>query len=710
MNYPLHLVSKEKTPIEMSNINTKTSRKVRSSDGEFVRYVEDKHRRWVDYHADSRRRLYDCLEAVLDINGGMWPKKERDEITTARRHATSINIAKQKIETLTGSLMSEKFDFDFKPLDMNTNTLVESTKHWYYADKDQYKYDMVDGQTNMSGLIHSGVQGMYIDYGIRRTGAIGFKHYTDGSVLQDPFWQDNDQKNWREAMVDGYLTAAQMIETFDIKDPIIHKLADSDLFLGDTYQSSENIRAWENLPSRQGSRFLVTEYRWMEKLKTTRLHAKLQDGGWFAFPIIVKENQVRDFIGRMEIGWDDIYEFPYEDNLLYYGIISPDLTGVSPDLIFVRGRHPIQCGSIGLFKFSSNRMFGIDKGVFEYMLDLNRTLNYRQSKMDDIIASAASGMTLVNKDRVGGDAGVKKLVQNKTRPDYVHPVNGDPSSVAALFPVGQIPEHIFREVNNIIDLFDRVSPVTPALEGSGKSGESGRLLEMRHEITQLGTVRLYNHWQRFQMDKAEAWYNQAQITYKDLYRKVPTADKTGFVEFNAPAFRDTPGGRQKVYINSISDLPRARVVVKLSKSSPTKKMARRLELFDTTKMLAGNPELFAKEIRILTNDLIATIERDPEEQAKLERMQSLQEMRDILEVFTQIEQLKSQGMEAKAMQLQLAQMMQKLQPEGQQPPVVNEQFSPANQRIEGAPNEGTQTGTNPNSGQPGSQIQNPPRG
>lgn len=708
-DYPIQLVSKEKTPVEMSNINTKTSRRVRSSDGEFVRYVEDKHRKWVDYHASSRKRLYDCLEAVLDINAGMWPEKERNEIIAAGRHAASINIAKQKMETLSGSLMSEKFNFDFKPLDMDSNTLVESTKHWYYADKDQYKYDMADGQTNMSGLLHSGVQGLYIDYSIRRTGAIGFKHYTDGTVLQDPFWQDNDQKNWREAMVDGYLTAAQMIEKFETKDPAVNKLADADFFIGETYQDSDDIRAWENLPRRQGSRFLVTEYRWMEKLKTTRLHAKLQDGQWFAFPISVKESQVRNFIERMEISWTDIYEFPYEDNLLYYGIISPDLTGVSPDLIFVRGKHPIQCGSIGLFKFSSNRMFGIDKGVFEYLLDLNRTLNYRQSKIDDVIASAASGMTVVNKDRVGGDDGVRKIRQNKTRPDYVHPVTGNPNDVAALFPVGQVPEHIFREVNNIIDLFDRVSPVTPALEGSGQKDESGILLEMRHEITKLGTVRLYNNWQQFQMDKAEAWYNQAQITYKGLYRQIPTADKTGVVEFNAPAFRDTPAGRQKVYINSIGDLPRARVVVKLSKSSPTKRMARRLELFDTTKMLSAHPELFKNEIRILTNDLISTIERDPEEQVKLERMQSLQEMRDVLEVFTQIEQLKAQGMEAKSMQLQLQQMMQNLQGKAQQQPqsAAAEQFSPANQRIERMPNEEAQAGANANTGQPGPQGQNP---
>ena len=685
MDYPIGLVSDTKFPIETININTKTSRRMRSSDGELVRYVEDKHDRWVKYHSKGRKRMYDALEAFMDIDGGMWPKKERDEITNSGRHANSINIGKQKMETLSGSLMSEKFDFDFKPLDIEENSLVDAIKYWYYADKEQYNYSAEDSQTNISGLLHDGVQSIDIDYDIRRTGAISFNHRTDGTVLADPYWQTNRNKDWREAMIDGYLAPSQMIEKFGTTDPGVIQLADFDFLTGETYGNEDDLRAWENLPKREGSRFLVTEYRWLEKLKTTRLHAQLQDGEWFAFPLNVKENQVRDFIEKMEISWMDIKEFPYEDNILYYCIISPDLTGISPDLIFVRGKHPIQCGGIGLFKFSSVRMFGIDKGLFEYILDLNRTLNYRHSKMDDIIASAASGMAFVNKQKVGGVEGIRELAKNKTRPDYIHPVDGSPEGIAQLFPINQIPEHIFREVNSIIDLFDRVSPVTPALEGANTPDESGVVLELRHEITKLGTLRLYNNWQQFLMDKAEAWYNQAQITYKNLYRKVPAANGVGSVEFNAPAFRTMKNGtREKVYINSIGDLPRAKVIVSLSKSSPTKRMARRLELFDTTKMLSAHPELFKNEIRILTNDLLTTIEREPEEQVKLERMQTLQEMRDILEVFAQIEQLKAQGMEAQVMQGRLQGMLQNLQGGMEQmagQPQPNEQFERANQRL-----------------------------
>ena len=677
---------------------------MRSSDGEFVKFVDDRHRRWLDAQQDSRARQFDALEAFMDINGGMWPAKERAELVAAGRHAISINIAKQKMETLNGSLMSEKFDFDYDAIDMENSSLVESIKHWYYSDKDMYNYDAADSQTNMSGLLHSGIQEIYVDYELRRTGAIGFRHVRDGAVLKDPYWQDNVARNWREAMIDGYMTPSQMIEQFDAHDKGLETLADQDYWVGENFMPDDDVREQEDVPARLGSRFLVTEYRWLEKLRTTRLHVRLPDGEWFALPLKAKESQVRDFLEFQGLSWADVREFPYEDNILYYGIISPDLTTIAPDLVFVRDKHPTQPGMIGLFNFSATRMFGIDKGMFEYILDINRTLNYRQSKMDDIIASAAAGATLVDKTKVGGDKGVQEIAQNKTRPDYVHGVDGDPSNVASLFPVGQVPEHIFRQVNELIDLFDRVSPVTPALEGAASSDESGVLFEMRHAVTKLGTMRLYENWRQFLMDKADAWYTQAQITYKDLYRKVPRVDGLGEVEFNVPAFRDGPGGREKVYLNSVEELPRARVIVKLSKSSPTERMARRIELFDTTKMLSAHPELFKAEIRILTNDLIATIERTPKEQMKLNRIQTLNEMRDILEIFTQIEQLKAKGMEAQAMQMQLQQMLQNVQsqlqgggagPESQAP----EQARPANRELPPPQADISQPGPGPAPGQ-----------
>ena len=78
-------------------------------------------------------------------------------------------------------------------------------------------------------------------------------------------------------------------------------------------------------------------------------------------------------------------------------------------------------------------------------------------------------------------------------------------------------------------------------------------------------------------------------------------------------------------------------------------------------------------------------------------------MRDILEIFTQIEQLKANGMQAQAMQVQLQQMLQSVQskmqggaPEGSGAP---EQARPANRELPEPQADISQPGPGPAPGQ-----------
>jgi len=226
----------------------------------------------------------------------------------------------------------------------------------------------------------------------------------------------------------------------------------------------------------------------------------------------------------------------------------------------------------------------------------------------------------------------------------------------SIVPTNPIPENIFRDFASILDMFDRVLPVTPALEGAATSQESGILFEMRHAVTKLGTYRLYKNWQQFLNDKAEAWYNQAGITYKDIYRKVKRTDASGFVEFNKVDYRNG----QRVYINSIEQLPRAEVNVHLANSSPTEQMSKRLQLFDMNKIFAANPELFKPQIRVVNHELLKTLDLSPEEKEYQNMLFEIQKQIDVVEEFTKLEGLKSSIAQSKAATAQSQAMVMQL--------------------------------------------------
>ncbi len=660
---------------ENSHVNA-SGKNHKGSPGGVVSFVEDTNDKWMAAEQSNRDRQFENLMAFYDIDGGAWPDADLAELRRQGRHPTSYNIAEQKLNTLAGSIQAEKFDYDFLPLNLQESTLTKGIKHWYYADKEQYNYSYSENKTLTRGLIHSGDEEMEIKFDIRDTGAISFTPQLPGVVLKDPYWLSDDLKDWKRAIKHAYMLPSEMLKHFDSNDHAIETLARQDDIGGEWYEPRQNVNDLKKLPAQWGSQVQVIEYRWLEEVKTTRLYGRLPIGRWIPFPLDINESEVRKLKSFFGIeSFEDIKEFPYEDSVLRYHVIAPSATSKP---IIEDEVHPVQCGFIGFFRFSAAKEMGIEKGVMEAMLDLQRTLNYRESKKDDVIASAGVGALAVNVDALqNGETDLAKIRQNKTKPDFVLPVNGDPNKIFGRFPTGEVPQSIWNDINNIVQMFDRVTPVTPALEGSGPSDESGILFEMRHAVTKLGTLMLYDNWQNYLTWKAEAWYNQAQRTYKHLYQKIKRTDEPGFIEFNKPNGDGT-------YLNSVDMLPRSKIIVTLSKVSPTQQMATRVMLFDMAKMMSANPQLVKPQLRVTLNKLIETLELSPEERQNYKVLGKMQEQSDFLEIFANWENLMNSAAQAKVGQAQAAvilkqlqgQMQQALQPQTEAPEAVSQPTLP----------------------------------
>ncbi|MDD5051090.1 MAG: hypothetical protein PHV93_05155, partial [Candidatus Pacebacteria bacterium] len=549
-------------------------------------------------------------------------------------------------------IQSEKFDFDYKPLNTESSSLIDNIKYWYYADKEQNNYSLSESRALLLGLIHSADEEMEIKYDIRDTGSIAFRCCQPGTILKDPYWTSDDLKDWKRAIKHAWMTPEEIIKHFEIDDPNLEVMARMDFTSGETYQEIKNVDDFKDAPSEHGSRQLVMEYRYIDEFKTTRLYGRLSSGVWIPFPLKIKEDDVKylkDFYGIES--YEDIKEFPYQRRQLRYSVVCPSAT-TKP--IVEDKEHPLQCEFIGFFRFSAAKEIGIEKGVMESILDIQRTLNYRESKKDDVIASGGVGAFAADIDSLpNGEADLKKIRENKTKPDFVLGVHGDPNKIFGRFPEGNVPQSIWSDITQLIQMFDRLTPVTPALEGTGPADESGILFQLRNAVTKLGTLIFYDNWQNHLMWKAEAWYNQAIITYKGMYRKIPYTDKPGYVEFNSPMGDGT-------YLNQIETLPRARVVVTLSKESPTQQMEKRLMLYDMVKLMSANPQLVKPQLRVTLNKLIETLELTPDERRNFKILSKMQEHVDIVEITAQLSTLQAQVAQAQVGKEQNIQMLKQL--------------------------------------------------
>lgn len=660
-------------------INNKTNKEIRSSGYERVRWIQDKHDKWVESHQLSRDRMFASLKAYFDIEGGAWDSDDYTELQRQGRHPVSFNISAQKINTLGGSILSEKLDFDYMTQEIEKSQLIDNVKPLYYYDKEQEDYQFSARKTCIRGLLHRGDEEIGIRYDIRPSGSIFFNPRLPGTIHYDPNWRSDRLKDCKRAMKDAWLTPNEILCHFQINDVMLEQYARMDSLSGEDYEPIENVDDFETIPGKHGSKLLVIEYRWLEEIKTTRLYMNLPGGQIIPLPLKTDEKQVRKFMQLFKVeNADAINEYPYEDQILKFSVICPD--GTTKPIVEEK-THPIQCGYIGFFPFSSCREMGIDKGVNEAYLDIQRTLNYRESKKDDIIASGGAGATTVDSTKLmRGKDQLREIAENKTKSNYICEVQGDPNNVFGKFPTGDVPQDIWRDLGSLVDMLDRVGPVTPALEGAHERDESGRLFEMRHAVSKLGTLIFYDNWLQHEEDKAEAWYNQAQITYKGIYMKVPRRDSPGSVEIN------TPMGNG-MYGNSIDMLPRAKVIVSLSKSSPTEQMSKRELYYDMAKMLSANPEASLPQYRKVINKMIETIELSPKEKQNFQMISDLQEQNDIIRLLSEREQLIMQmkqgqvgSMQADAMLAQLnTQLQGMLQPQQAQPqaqePYVGEEVA-----------------------------------
>lgn len=632
---------------------------LRSSNADFVTQVDRMHDDWLKSQRKPLARMWENFGMYMPVDGSSWDDDAYAKLLSEGRHPVSIDIASGKINTLAGSILSEKWDFDYKPVAGDATTITRGIKNWYYADKEQFNYTESERRCLIQGLVHSGCEEMGIDYDLRRMGAISFYTTQPGAVLKDPTWQSDRHRDWKRALKRGYFTGQEIVDKWETDDPFVREAAREDKSGGEVYGDVNNVDVFMNSPKTWGSKNLVLEYRWLERKKTTRLWGRVGQppfDDWIVLPEMAKSREQVEMLMRAYgiTDYNDLKELPDYTERLKVGICCPILSRTG---IFYEGDHDVQCGSIGFFWFSACQMMGVDKGIMDAMKDVQRTLNYRESKKDDIIANLAANPLAIDTDRLDTNVNsFEDVKRNVTRPGFMAGVRGDPRNVIMPIQHGDVPAAIINDIAAFIDLFDRVTPVTPALQGTAQRDESGVAYEMRHAVTKLGTLVLYQNWQQHLENKAEAWYNQAPVTYRNLYREIKDHETGETLKFNNPDFV----GGQKVYRNDITMLPRSQVIVTLRKDSPTESMAVRGMLYDVTKILSAHPELFKNEIRVLVNQIINTIEMEPEEKGKLDMLGKMQEMADVLEIMTKIEGLKATSMQAQVMQAQASTMLQQM--------------------------------------------------
>lgn len=616
------------------------------------------------YDADlvNRRRSYENWKAYFGVDGGQWEEMDLMSLRAQNRHAAQYNIIGPKVDALTGSLVAEGFDLDWLPMEGPKTSLTEGVKTAFYADKELCGYEKNIEAVIHDAMIYKGVMKIKMNSEYNPLKNIAFERVEPGYVVFDPYWISDNDKDCQKAWEVFHYSAAEISRMYGISTPELEAEARNNQMMGDSYEPYSSNPNDNILLGSKTHLWRVIEYHYMEKLNTTRLSGQQIDSiRWIPFPITKDKKKLEKFMMDNKIDPLTIQEFPYEDRIHRVITIAPELL---PNRVLEEGISKVQVRRLPYLQLSANRAYGKDKGIVDDLLDIQRTINKRESKLTDLIATAQGGGKLVNEALFPDPIKQERFRQRNNDPTYVEFVDGDElasKNAIQYINANEYPAQIINQLMRMWDIVDRVSKVPAALEAmSENANESGVLFERKLQVARTNTITIVNRIRDFRKSMAECYFWQFQIAYNGLERTFSSGKNK--VILNKRVFDAETG---KTYIENRPDqISRCQVICTESRSAPNRRMRDRAiysELYNLS--VQTNPQYASFFFELL----LETMDLSDEKQARLKELSALQQIRDKISIQSEISGRVSEGKQATMAGMQADMAIQQLMQQMQQP-------------------------------------------
>ncbi len=624
------------------------------------------------FRADEadRKRSYWNWKNYFAVDGSQWPDLTKAKLNEQNRHAAQYNIIGPKIDALTGSLFQEQFDLDWKPIEGVRNSLTESVKTAYYSDKEVCEYDKNFEAVIKDAMVYMGVLKVQMSKRHNPLRNISMKRLEPGYVIFDPYWQSDDDFECTKAWEVFHLSAEEIVRKYNIHNQELMQEIKDHRQSGINYESVSTDPNALLMLSKKGHLHRVIEHHYIKEIETKRLMGqRLDSERWIPFPITDDRAKLEQYMIDNSIDPLTLMETPYVDRIHKIKTIAPE---VVQEKLCEKGVSKIQIRRLPYLQLTANRAYGKNKGIVDDLVDIQQTINKRESKLTDLISTANGGGKLVNKALFDSPLKRQRFRERANDPSYVEFVDGDEMTKERAIQYinsAQYPSEIINQLMRMWDIVDRVSKVPAALEAiSENANESGVLFERKLQVARINTITLVNRVRDFRKRAAEAYYEQFQVAYNGPERPFKTKDDKMSTVLNQRVFNETDG---KIYIRNRPDqIPRCHVVATESRSSPNRQIRDRAiysELYNLSTQT--NPEYASFFFELLLD----TMDLDEVHKQRLKEVSALQKTRDRMRLTTEMHNLHSQANQADLAGIQaqmgIQEIMAQIAPQPQEVPV-----------------------------------------
>lgn len=591
-----------------------------------------------------------------------WPVEAVSNLRRQNRSVTQYNFIRGKIDKLAGYIVKNWMDVDFVPVDGALSPLTNALKGAYYSDKEMMDWDREYLQFVVDGLIHHGIEQMYISDRYSPLGNIGFQRIDPGHVVYDPNWKSNNAWDLRRLWKIAYLTPDQIKDKYDKSSVKIDERLRMMSMVGESYRddtSSATVNDF-NLESLYGNRYRVIELHHLVNVKKKYEFVVDFDDSEIEIPEGTYEEKA-EFVQTRAVNPKNVIEKVKTVKEYWVTTGSSQLC----DEFLENRKSEIQIGRLPFFPWSSCRINGKDSGLVDLLADVQQTINKRESLLDFMITTSAAGGRVIDPAIVNNDRRkLDELKANFNNPDYVG--ESAPGAIASgrsyFQSLPQTKENgaIYREIDRMFSYLEDISGVTATLEGRSEIGnDTASLFTRKQAQAEISQTLLFKGLEQHLNDKGEAYMLLAKDLYSGAYREFSTGYGINKTEREVIRVNDvgvTEVGDIEV-INDMSKLPRHKVVVNQSSGGVTLRTTNRLI---NSEMLSRIPPQYAATQALIIRNIIDTLDLSDEDKRMYEKSSQL-------ELELAIERMATEKSTLAAQRTQNEMMMQQAMQPAQQP-------------------------------------------
>jgi len=596
--------------MDASALNTKTTVAGRASDYEVMRNIVSEADRAAAARRADVKRNEKSWRFYFPADAGQWDDADKEVLRKEGRHIAQFDVIGPKVDSLAGALLADLPDMSWTPVEGESSIVTEAIAESYYTDKELFDYDKKILEVFQNGLVHSGDAYLYMDDS-KGHSRINIGVEEPGYLIWDPYWKTNDDRDAECVYRFRYMKPDALLKNYNSKAEEILKAMRERKGKPVEYQAGAE-RQRRQLQGKVGDEYKVIEKHYLEHVRGKRLLGRREGSEqWIPFPIGKDQNYLTAFAEVNQIDWTTVVEAKYTDRIHYFTTVCEELNV----LIAAEEKSEVQVNGLPFYHFAVRRHDGHDMGIVETLIDVQQTINKRESLVSELISKANGGSTLVDQSIFLDTKQREEWIKNKNKPGHAEFVDLSAARNPLMhIAANQYPSTVLDQIARMYDkVLPLVSRASDALSSITDSGDSGILFERKFQLNLIANTLLNRGVRQFMNNIGEGYFYQWQVSYQELMQDVRFRDGRR-VTLNEPG----PDGQ--VY-NAVAEVPRCRVLVTENVKSQTYQMRMRSVYGEV--MRAIPPDVAPGQFMMILKNFMETLQLNEEDKRDLEMLNQM---------------------------------------------------------------------------------------